>query len=77
MNTSILNYPGFQTLPKGVKQMLVASESHFFDQPAPHRKEQNRAAQKRTKISFPRWQYAGYESPGFLRSLEHCLNVEP
>jgi hypothetical protein len=40
MNTTILNYPGFQTLPKGIKQMLVASEAHFFDQPASHHKEQ-------------------------------------
>jgi hypothetical protein len=28
MNT----YPGFQTLPKGVKQMLLVSESFFFDE---------------------------------------------
>ena len=27
----MVTYPGFQTLPKGVKQMLLASESHFFD----------------------------------------------
>jgi len=36
MNTTILSYPGFQTLPRGIKQMLVASEAHFFDQPASH-----------------------------------------
>jgi hypothetical protein len=36
MDTTILNDPGFQTLPKGVKRMLVASEAYFFDQPAPH-----------------------------------------
>ena len=40
MNTTILNYPGFQGLTKGVKQMLLVSEAHFFDQPAPHYKEQ-------------------------------------
>jgi hypothetical protein len=40
MNTTILSYPGFQTLPKGVRRMLVASEAHFFDQPASHHKEQ-------------------------------------
>jgi hypothetical protein len=44
MNESILNYPGFQALPKGVKQMLLASETHFFDQPAPHRQEQKRTS---------------------------------
>jgi hypothetical protein len=34
MNQTILNYPGFQSLPKGVKQMLLVSEAHFFNQPA-------------------------------------------
>jgi hypothetical protein len=36
MNTTILNYPGFPSLPKGVKQMLLASEAFFFDEPASH-----------------------------------------
>ncbi len=40
MNTTILNYPGFQTLPKGVKKMLLVSEAYFFDEPASHRMEQ-------------------------------------
>jgi hypothetical protein len=40
MNTTIMNYPGFQTLPKGVKKMLLVSEAYFFDEPASHRKEQ-------------------------------------
>jgi hypothetical protein len=40
MNETILNYRGFQTLPKGVKQMLLVSEAHFFDQPASDHKEQ-------------------------------------
>jgi len=40
MNTTVLNYPGFQSLPKEIKQMLVVSEAHFFDQPASfHRKQ--------------------------------------
>jgi hypothetical protein len=26
MNTTMLNYPSFQTLPKGVKQMFLASQ---------------------------------------------------
>jgi hypothetical protein len=46
MNTTILNYPGFQTLPKGTKQMLLASEAHFFDQSASHHDEQNSTAQE-------------------------------
>ncbi len=33
MNTTILNHPDFHALPKGVRQMLLASESYFFDQP--------------------------------------------
>jgi hypothetical protein len=33
-NRTILSYPEFQNLPKGVKQMLLFSESYFFDQPA-------------------------------------------
>lgn len=36
MNTSILNYPGFQNLPKGARQMLLVSESHFFDESGSH-----------------------------------------
>jgi len=40
MNTTILNYPGFQTLPKGVKQMLLVTEAHFFDQPVSHQQQQ-------------------------------------
>ena len=46
MNTTILNYPGFQTLPKGVKQMLLISEAHFFEQPAPHHQQQNERPQE-------------------------------
>jgi hypothetical protein len=46
MNTTILNYPGFQTLPKGVKQMLLVSEAYFFDQPASHHQEPQWAAQE-------------------------------
>jgi hypothetical protein len=32
----MLNYPGFQTLPEGVKQMLLVSEAHFLDPSASH-----------------------------------------
>jgi hypothetical protein len=30
MKTIMMTYPGFQALPKGIKMMLVASESFFF-----------------------------------------------
>jgi hypothetical protein len=45
MSTTILNYPGFQTLPKGIKQLLVASEAHFFDQPVSQQLEQQAVAE--------------------------------
>jgi hypothetical protein len=32
MRTIIFTYPGYQSLPKGIKQMLVASENFFFDE---------------------------------------------
>ncbi|MGO8700031.1 MAG: hypothetical protein ACLQVY_20260 [Limisphaerales bacterium] len=35
MNQTILNYPGFQALPKGAKQMLLVSESYFFEEGPP------------------------------------------
>jgi len=41
MDTTILNYPGFQTLPKGVRRMLIASEEFFFDQPASLRQDES------------------------------------
>jgi hypothetical protein len=41
MNTSILNYPGFQNLPKGARQMLLVSEAHFFDESGSHPAMQN------------------------------------
>jgi hypothetical protein len=34
MNKTTLNYPGFQELPKGAKQMLLASEAYFFEESA-------------------------------------------
>jgi len=30
MKSIILTYPGFQALPKGIKQMLAVSETVFF-----------------------------------------------
>jgi len=32
---SIMTYPGFQTLPRAIKQMLVTSESGFFNEAKP------------------------------------------
>jgi hypothetical protein len=32
MKSIMITYPNFRALPKGVKQMLLVSESFFFDQ---------------------------------------------
>jgi hypothetical protein len=45
MNASVLSYPGFQALPKGTKQMLIASEEYFFEQGVPFDVSQIDAAQ--------------------------------
>jgi hypothetical protein len=65
MNTTILNYPGFQSLPKGVRQMLLVSEAYFFDEPASHHQEPevvarraNRGAKDFMGISFLPAEYA-------------------
>jgi hypothetical protein len=43
VNMTTLSYPGFQSLPKGVRQMLLVSESYFFNEPPPERQEQKLA----------------------------------
>ncbi len=35
MKTILLTYPGFQTLPRGIKQMLVVTENDFFSKAVP------------------------------------------
>ena len=45
-NTTVLNYPGFQALPKGVRQMLLVSEAYFFNEPAPEHREQEVAEER-------------------------------
>ncbi len=51
MNTTILNYPGFQTLPKGVRQMLLVSEAYFFNEPASNHQEQKVMAKRANRGS--------------------------
>ena len=51
INTTILNYPGFQTLPKGVRQMLLVSEAYFFNEPAPDYRQQEAAVRRVSRIS--------------------------
>ena len=35
MRSIMWTYPGFQSLPRGIKQMLVASENDFFSDAKP------------------------------------------
>ncbi len=51
MNTTILNYPGFQSLPKGVRQMLLVSEAYFFNEPASDHREQEVVAKRANRSS--------------------------
>jgi hypothetical protein len=48
-------YPGFQALPKGIKQMLLVSESVFFDEA--------RAPQKTTQVHRPQVITDSYSIP--------------
>jgi hypothetical protein len=32
MKSIVVTYPDYQSLPKGIKRLLVASESHFFEE---------------------------------------------
>jgi hypothetical protein len=46
MNTSILNHPGFRSLPRGVKRMLLVSEAHFSEKPGSHHQGPKGAVQE-------------------------------
>jgi len=35
MRSIVFTYPGFSSLPRGLKQLLVASENHFFVEAKP------------------------------------------
>jgi hypothetical protein len=65
MKSIITTYPDFQTLPTGVKKMLLASETHYFDEaktgtarPKPSRRTNHRinipTLVNRSTIYFPR-----------------------
>jgi hypothetical protein len=51
MRTIILTYPGYQSLPRGIKQMLVASENFYFDEIGPAAANVNRDQPKDAKIA--------------------------
>jgi hypothetical protein len=51
MRTIILTYPGYQSLPRGIKQMLVASENFYFDEAVAPAAKMNRDKIKDAKIA--------------------------
>ena len=51
MRTIILTYPDFRSLPKGVKQMLIASENFYFDEAGSTVAIKNNAGPKDAKIA--------------------------
>jgi hypothetical protein len=62
VKTIILTYPGFQSLPKGLKQMLVASESFFFGEAKSVATNANDGKPKDAKTAqFP--MVAGFHGP--------------
>jgi hypothetical protein len=44
MNTTLLNHPGFQSLPQGVKRSPLAARPHSPNPPVPHQQRQKGAA---------------------------------
>lgn len=56
MRTIVLTYPGYQSLPKGIKQMLVASENFYFDEikSAPAKADADRVINERI-VTFSGW----------------------
>ena len=61
MNSITATYPGFQALPKGIKQMLVVSESLFFEESKTSARVSGRggrpheAAEPESASSSPAW----------------------
>ncbi len=51
MRTIILTYPGYQSLPRGIKQMLVASENFYFDEIGAVAAKTNHGKPKDAKIA--------------------------
>ncbi len=62
MKSIITTYPDFQALPRGVKKMLLASESHFFDD-AETRRVKRRGGAVSTAAMVNRKRDAGEQIP--------------
>jgi hypothetical protein len=50
MKSIITTYPDFQSLPQGIKRMLLASESHFFAEVSATASGSHRPLQARTRM---------------------------
>lgn len=46
MKSIMFTYPGFQSLPRGIKQLLVTSETHFFGEAGPNVANTNNSRQE-------------------------------
>jgi hypothetical protein len=53
LNSISATYPGFQSLPKGVKQMLLVTESVFFEEARPLPNAQETRSQPTGKMGHP------------------------
>ena len=70
MKSSILTYPEFNTLPKGIKMMLLESESFFFNE------EQSRPVRPQSSLLYPmrffKLQPTAVTPSGFAPSLAYA-----
>jgi len=71
MNITILNHPDFQTLPEGLKQMLLVSKAHFCDQPASDHQDQfsqKKANPRKRPLTFGDFVAGVYQTWGKRRA---------
>jgi hypothetical protein len=69
MKSIMVTYPEFQSLPKGVKKLLVASETHFFRLAKAPAASSNAASVQGIIARWPRQKagrfgWARYNTPG-------------
>ena len=63
MKSIVLTYPGYQTLPRSLKQLLVASETHFFSEAT-------------TRSIKPRPQTSAFPAPATLKPKQDFLSQQ-